>query len=59
VRLRRGPAERGGRGGSDPGPRRDALHHYEQALADSERMLGLDHPMTRTVPENLEAVTKT
>ena len=37
----------------------DAVRHYEQALADSERYLGPDHPLTRAMRENLEATTRT
>jgi hypothetical protein len=31
----------------------------ERALADSERYLGPDHPMTQTLRGNLEAATQT
>ena len=31
----------------------------ERALADSERYLGPDHPMTQTIRGNLEAATQT
>jgi hypothetical protein len=31
----------------------------QRALADSERYLGPDHPMTKTVRDNLEAATRT
>ena len=37
----------------------DAVRHYEQVLADSERYLGPDHPLTRAMRENLEAATRT
>jgi len=30
-----------------------------RTLADSERYLGTDHPMTQTVRDNLEAATRT
>jgi hypothetical protein len=31
----------------------------QRALADSEHYLGPDHPMTKTVRENLEVAAKT
>jgi hypothetical protein len=30
----------------------------QRTLADSERYLGLDHPLTRTVRDNLDAATR-
>ena len=33
----------------------DASKQYQKALADGERYLGPDHPVTRTVRENLRA----
>jgi hypothetical protein len=35
----------------------DAIPLLRRALADSERYLGPDHPMTRTVRDNLETAT--
>jgi hypothetical protein len=31
----------------------DAIGLYEQVLADATRVLGTDHPMTRTIGANL------
>ena len=36
----------------------EAIPLLQRTLADSERYLGPDHPVTRTVRENLEAVTR-
>ena len=36
----------------------EAIPLLQRTLADSERYLGPDHPMTRTVRENLEAATR-
>jgi len=35
----------------------EAITLYERTLADSERVLGLHHPTTNLVRENLAAVT--
>ena len=35
-----------------------AIQLMQRTLADSERYLGPDHPMTRTVRDNLEAATR-
>jgi len=45
------------RGSVADGQRSDAIPLLQRALADSERYLGPDHPMTRTVRDNLEAAT--
>ena len=36
----------------------EAIPLLQRTLTDSERYLGPDHPMTRTVRENLEAATR-
>ncbi len=36
----------------------EAIALLRRTLADSERYLGPDHPVTRTVRENLEATTR-
>ena len=37
----------------------EAVAVLQRALADSEHYLGLDHPMTKTVRDNLDAATRT
>jgi hypothetical protein len=37
----------------------EAIAMLRRALADSERYLGVDHPMTQTVRDNLAAATAT
>jgi plasmid stabilization system protein ParE len=37
----------------------EAIALLQRTLADSERHLGPDHPMSRTTRENLEAATRT
>jgi hypothetical protein len=36
----------------------DGVRVLRRALADCERYLGADHPMTSTVKENLQAATE-
>jgi hypothetical protein len=36
----------------------DAIPLLRRALADSERYLGPDHPLTRTVRDSMEAATR-
>ena len=36
----------------------EAIALLQRTLADAERYLGPDHPITRTVRENLEAATR-
>ena len=36
----------------------DAIALYQRTLADCERYLGPDHPLTRTVRDSLEAVAR-
>ena len=40
------------------GQAREAVPLLQRTLADAERYLGPDHPMTRTVRENLDAATR-
>ena len=37
----------------------EAVAVLQRALADSEHHLGPDHPVTKTVRDNLDAVTQT
>jgi len=37
----------------------EAVAVLQRTLADSEHYLGLDHPMTKTVRDNLDAATRT
>jgi len=37
----------------------EAVAVLQRALADSEQYLGADHPMTKTVRDNLDAATRT
>jgi hypothetical protein len=43
----------------DGGRLMEVVAVLQRALADSERYLGPDHPMTKTVRDNLEAATRT
>jgi len=40
------------------GRRAEVIPLLQRTLTDSERYLGLDHPLTRTIRDNLEAATR-
>jgi hypothetical protein len=40
------------------GKPKDAIALYQRTLAECERFLGPDHPLTRTVRDSLEAVAR-